>query len=150
MSIIFPSSPTTGQTFSVGSKIWRWSGQVWDSISGTFNPGGETIPLDDLSNYFDGGTTRFLPTYQGNKVDILDPFKLLLSINGIIQVIDFPDYVWQSPINKPGIQLDNEGFLKFSEPVAPGTSFNARLLDGVASTKTTIYPFKAIDILLGA
>lgn len=30
MSIAFPSSPTTGATYSVGGRTWRWTGSRWE------------------------------------------------------------------------------------------------------------------------
>jgi hypothetical protein len=37
MALSFPSSPTVGQTFTSGTKIWQWDGYAWNSISGTMN-----------------------------------------------------------------------------------------------------------------
>ena len=33
MAIDFPNSPTTGDTFSVGSKTWKWNGSLWVAVS---------------------------------------------------------------------------------------------------------------------
>jgi len=110
----------------------------------------EIIPLDDISNDFDGANTRFIPNYQGSQVTISNPFRLLLTINGIMQYIDSPDYVWMSGVPRRGFFVDYEGQLQFSEPVPPGSEFDARLMPGdVSTTRTRTYPFKALDILLG-
>jgi len=110
----------------------------------------EIIPLDDISNNFDGVNTRFIPNYQGSQVTISNPFRLLLTINGIMQYIDSPDYVWMSGVPRRGFFVDYEGQLQFSEPVPPGSEFDARLMPGdVSTTRTRTYPFKALDILLG-
>ncbi len=29
MPIDFPDSPTTGQTYTSGSRTWRWDGEKW-------------------------------------------------------------------------------------------------------------------------
>jgi hypothetical protein len=110
----------------------------------------EIIPLDDISSYFDDRETRFSPLYQGTLVSITNPLRLLLTINGIIQYVDFPDYVWMSGLPRRGFFVDSDGQLQFSEPVPAGSEFDARIMSGNATTtRTRIYPFKAVDILLG-
>lgn len=32
MAISFPSSPTTNQTYTVGTKTWIWNGYAWDLV----------------------------------------------------------------------------------------------------------------------
>lgn len=106
--------------------------------------------LDDVSKYFDGYTSRFLPTYQGVQQTLNNPFNLLITIDGIIQSVGYPDYVWQSPISKIGYRIDSDGYLAFPEAVPVGSTFQARLLPGaVVPTITNAYPFRATDILLG-
>jgi hypothetical protein len=110
----------------------------------------EIIPLDDLQPLFDGKENRFLPTYQSASIAITNPLKLMISINGIIQSVDFPETVWQSMMPRRGFRIDNEGYIAFAEPVPIGATFDARILAGPSTTtRTRIYPFKAIDIYLG-
>lgn len=110
----------------------------------------EITTIDDLSNYFNGFESRFKPTYQGIPVTLQNPFNLLLTIDGIIQSVGYPDYVWQSVMPRVGFRIDNDGYIAFPEPIPPGSSFDARVLVGSDVTKQTkIYPFKAMDIVLG-
>jgi hypothetical protein len=110
----------------------------------------EIIPLDDIRGQFNDLDSRFMPTYQGIAQSITNPLRLQLAINGIIQYVDFPDYVWQSPLPREGFQIDNDGYIAFSEVVPSGSSFNANILPGPNTiTKTRQYPFKAVDILIG-
>jgi len=110
----------------------------------------EIVPLDDISNLFDGVEQRFLLSYQSASVLVTNPLKLQVSINGIIQSVDFPETVWQSMMPRTGIRIDNEGYLVFPAPVPPGATFNAIISSGPSTTtRTRIYPFKAIDISLG-
>lgn len=110
----------------------------------------EITTIDDLSNYFNGFESRFKPTYQGIPVTLQNPFNLLLSIDGIIQSVGYPDYVWQSVMPRVGFRIDNDGYIAFPEPIPPGSGFDARVLVGSNVTKQTkIYPFKAMDIVLG-
>jgi hypothetical protein len=148
MPINFPASPTLNQTYTYGSKTWQWNGYAWDIVGLSFDS--EIIPLDDISNQFDGQQIRFMPTYQGSQVTISNPFRLLLTINGIMQYIDSPDYVWMSGVPRRGLFVDNDGYLQFSEAVPAGSEFDARLMPGaVTTTRTRTYPFKALDIVLG-
>jgi hypothetical protein len=110
----------------------------------------DIVPLDDISNYFDGTETRFVPAYQGTQVSILNPLSLLLTINGIIQYVNNPEYVWMSGLPQRGFFVDSDGQLQFSEAVPAGSEFDARIMSGnVATTRTRVYPFKPLDILLG-
>ena len=110
----------------------------------------EITTIDDLSNYFNGYNSRFLPTYQGFPVTLQNPFNLLLTIDGIIQSVGSPDYVWQSVMPRVGFRIDNDGYIAFPEPIPVGSSFDARVLVGSATTtQTKVYPFKAMDIVLG-
>jgi hypothetical protein len=110
----------------------------------------EIRTIDDLSNYFNGYNSRFLPTYQGFPVTLQNPFNLLLTIDGIIQSVGSPDYVWQSVMPRVGFRIDNDGYIAFPEAIPVGSSFDARILVGSAiTTQTKAYPFKAMDIVLG-
>jgi hypothetical protein len=114
------------------------------------NQAPEIIPIDDISNYFDGTATRFAPLYQGEQVSILNPLRLLLTINGIIQYVDFPEYVWMSGVPRRGFFVDSDGYLQFSESVPAGSEFDGRVMSGsTTTTRTRVYPFRALDILLG-
>jgi hypothetical protein len=147
MAIDFPSNPTLNAEYSSGSKVWYWTGSAWKVKVKDF---AEIIPLDNIESQFDGFTSRFIPTYQGIVQTISNPFRLLLAINGIIQIVRSAEYVWQSPIAPTGITVDNDGYIVFPEAVPAGSEFNARLMAGpITTTSTTTYPFKALDIILG-
>ena len=148
MAINFPNSPTVNQEYNNGSKIWYWTGSYWKvKLSSIPN----IIPLDDLSGKFNGFDSRFIPKYQGITQTISNPLRLLLTINGIIQRVSFPEYVWGSLFSRDGFMVDSDGYLAFSEPVPAGSKFDARIMVGPETNSlTTIYPFKAIDILIGA
>ncbi len=139
---------------SVNTQEWQdLNGNVVASISATGSLNGtgfEIYPLDDISIYFNGIEKRFLPRYQGIQITPVNPFRLLLMINGIIQSVDTPEVVWLSMLPKYGFYVDSDGYMAFHEQVPAGFSFEARLLPGAATTTVTKnYPFKAADILLG-
>lgn len=100
---------------------------------------------------FDGRTTRFLPTYLGTPLNIDHPLRLLLSINGIIQIVaEKPNATWLSGMAIFGYYIDNDGYIVLPEPPEPGSYFEARLFPGVdLQARPPTYPFKAIDIYLG-
>ncbi len=149
-----PTSTSVSNEITIGnSSINRFRvpglGIDW-TPSNVPSPPQDIIPLDDLTNEFNGTSNRFVPKYQGSQVTISNPYRLLLTINGIIQYIDSPDYVWMSGISRRGFFVDNDGQLQFSEAVPAGSEFDARLMPGsVTTTRTRTYPFKALDILLG-
>jgi hypothetical protein len=151
--IVLP--PGTGNT----ADLQQW----WDGSNNTLakvdNLGNITapnlqldiLPIDNLTYKFDGIENRFLLTYQGLAQTILNPFRLLITLNGIIQSVSLPEYVWGTPFSYDGLMLDSDGFMSFSEVPPIGTNFVGRIEAGFArSTTTYSYPFKAMDILLGA
>ena len=114
-------------------------------------PETEITPLDDMSAYFNGVTNRFQATYQGAALTINNPFRLMVSVNGVNQTVNTPDYVWQSAIPYDGFFLDSAGFVTFSDIPQPGYTFDGRVMAGAATTtRTKNYPFRAVDMLIGA
>jgi hypothetical protein len=106
--------------------------------------------IDDLANYFNDLNSRFLPTYQGATIELKNPFNLLLTIDGIIQSVGYPDYVWQSVMPRVGFRIDNDGYIAFPEAIPAGSTFDGRILVGSAETQQTkVYPFRPMDIVLG-
>lgn len=107
--------------------------------------------LDDISPLFDGLEDRFPITYQGEPLQVDNPFRLLVYIDGIIQDVYTEEYVWQSPFERNGIFVDSDGYLHFSTIPPAGAVFSGRLMPGQnTTTQTTNYPFRPIDIMLGA
>jgi hypothetical protein len=142
------------QSTTTNTQEWQnTSGETVLSVNNTGNFSGsgfDILPLDDISPYFNGIENRFTPTYQGTQITPLNGFRLFITINGIIQSVDTPDYVWQSMLPKYGFFVDSDGFIAFYDQVPQGSTFDARLVPGSSTTTVTrTYPFKAADILLG-
>lgn len=111
----------------------------------------KTYQLDDISALFDAETTVFFLKNEGSQVNILNPFRLLLSIDGIIQSVYTKEIFWQSMFPQTGFTANSDGSIEFSEPPGFGSTFDAKLLPGdYTTTKTKTYPFRAVDIALGA
>lgn len=113
--------------------------------------GSDIYPLDDISVYFDGSESRFQLTYDGEVFIPQNPYKLLITINGILQILGNQEKHWLSLIPSDGYFFDNDGFVQFGEPVPVGSKFEARYMSGPESqsAKKSIYPFRAVDIQLG-
>jgi hypothetical protein len=113
--------------------------------------GSDIFPLDDISVFFDGSTSRFQLTYDGDVFIPQNPYKLLITINGILQILGNQEKHWLSLIPSDGYFFDNDGFVQFGEPVPVGSKFEARYMSGPESqtAKKSIYPFRAVDIQLG-
>lgn len=112
----------------------------------------QVTQLDDISPLFDGIETRFPITYQGETFEVLNPFRLLIYIDGVLQTIYTEEYVWQSPYpKKTDVFVDSDGYLQFSTIPPYGATFSGRLMTGQeTTTQTTNYPYRPTDILLGA
>ena len=151
------SARVTVKSASATSNVQEWLNTSNETVA-AINTAGyvsgtafDIYPLDDISIYFDGIERRFIPRYRGTQITPLNPFRLLVSVNGIIQSVDTPDYVWQSMLPRYGFFVDSDGYIAFHESVAQGSTFDARLMPGSGTTTVTRnYPFKAADILLGA
>lgn len=42
MAIDFPTTPTTGDTYTYAGKTWTWSGELWQANSTPMGPTGPT------------------------------------------------------------------------------------------------------------
>jgi len=110
----------------------------------------DIIPLDDLRYIFDGVTSRFEPRFQGTKVNLYNPLRLMINLNGTVQTPSYPDYVWQSMLPLDGFILDSDGWIAFTQVPPAGSTFDGRVMLGPnVNTIGKAYPFKAVDILLG-
>jgi hypothetical protein len=167
MPIDFPNTPTPGQVYTYGSRTWTWTGYGWQATTTTLGPQGlqglqgvqgtssavsEIQLLDSLSNQFDGSETRFLLTYNGDPVTVSNSLRLLVSLNGIVQIVKNSFVTWDNPLAPTnGIRVDDDGYLVFLTPPAAGALFEGRVLVGpTTTTLTTTYPFAATDLLMGA
>jgi hypothetical protein len=74
-----------------------------------------------------------------------------LSVNGIIQSISLPEYVWGTPFTMDGFMVDSDGYIAFSEVPPAGSTFFGTIQAGpTTQSSNNTYPFRAMDILLGA
>lgn len=109
-----------------------------------------TFQLDDLSNDFTGRKNNFVLKYRGERVKLKNAFRLLISLNGIIQGVRFPEYVFMSPVvlNK-GFWTDGFGNLLFDTNPKKGSTFFGTIMAGDTVGENYNYPFRALDIILG-
>lgn len=110
----------------------------------------DIIPLDDLRYIFDDIESRFEPRFQGEKVNLYNPLRLMINLNGVVQTPSYPEYVWQSMLPLDGFMLDSDGWIAFTQVPPAGSTFDGRVMLGPnVNTIGKAYPFKAMDILLG-
>ena len=120
-----------------------------ETFGGTFM---QITQLDDISALFDGIENRFPITSQGEAIEVGNPFRLLIYVNGVLQQIYTEEYVWQAPYPKKlDVFVDSDGYLSFSTIPPVGATFSGRIMTGQeTTTQTTNYPYRPTDILLGA
>lgn len=139
------------------SNLQEWQDSAQNTLASVSPTGAITAtnmdiaPLDTLANEFNGVFNRFLPRYAGSTITVSNPFRLLVAINGIIQSVYTPEFTWQGLLPRDGFYVDSDGYLFLSEAPVAGSTFDGRLLAGQeTTTKTTNYPFRAVDLLIGA
>lgn len=109
--------------------------------------------LDDSSSFFasDGLQNTIIPRFNGERVSINNPFKLLITVNGVIQsafVYD-KEYVWKSDvlIANDGYTIDYDGNVKFSEAIPQNADIVMKTVSGANKVTVRNYPFKPLDIM---
>jgi len=112
----------------------------------------ESYELDDISFLTDGFKNTFPLTFNYQSVNITNPFKLLVTVNGIIQSafinnLDDPSLLGLTD----GYTIDYDGNIKFSESLPSATKVVIRVIPGsVTQTKIKYYPLSPSSILLGS
>lgn len=109
-----------------------------------------TFQLDDISDQFNGRKNIFTLRYRGERVNLKNAFRLLINLNGIIQGVRFPEYVYLNPVvlNK-GFWTDGAGNLLFDTNPKRGSTFFGTVMAGDTVGENYNYPFRALDIILG-
>jgi hypothetical protein len=111
----------------------------------------DIIEFDEISSQFDNYASRFVLNFNTQAQTVLNPYRLLVIVNGIIQSVSFPDYVSHSPLQKNGFYIDYEGYIVFAEAPPVGSVCNIRLMSGPTTNAVgKVYPLKPANILLGA
>lgn len=124
------------------------------NVSGTINNSSinDLYELDDVSGGCNGLRNTFSPTFNYTKVSITDPFKLLITVNGILQSAfkNNSDYVFNSQClaSKDGYTIDYSGNIKFTESVPIGSQIVIKTTSGSTRSSTRYYPFSPLDIVL--
>lgn len=109
----------------------------------------QITPLDDMSFYFDGVEDTFEPQYNGVKEEILNPYRVLLTINGLVQTPNFPDYVNLPPIFPEGFVLNTDGTFTFTPIPQSGDTFDARVMPGAIENEKRRQYFEPLNLLMG-
>jgi hypothetical protein len=111
----------------------------------------DIVEFDNIASLFDNYKSRFLLSFNTETQSVLNPYRLIVLVNGIIQSVSFPDYVSHSPLQKDGFYIDYEGYIVFAEAPPVGSVCNIRLMSGPTTNAVSkIYPLKPANILLGA
>jgi hypothetical protein len=110
---------------------------------------GDLYELDSISPA--GGENTYTPTFNYETVSVTDPFKLLITVNGIIQstYVHNTEYVHNNYLlaSKTGYTIDYDGKIKFTEALPEGSEVVIKTTTGTTKSTTRRYPFNALDIL---
>jgi DUF4097 and DUF4098 domain-containing protein YvlB len=108
--------------------------------------------LDDISSAVnvDGVSNTFTPSFNYTPVSIPTPFKLLITVNGVLQsaYVYNSEYVWQSNLlcANDGYTLDQDGNIKFTEALPMNTQVVIKTASGGIKSIARKYPFKPLDL----
>ena len=112
---------------------------------------GDLYELDDISYATNDNKNTFTPTYNYNTVSVENPFKLLITINGVLQsaYIHNVEYVWNNNLlcTNDGYTIDYDGNIKFTEPLPVGTQVVIKTAVGSDVPLPRKYPFKPLDVM---
>jgi hypothetical protein len=130
-------------TFVFGGGIQNANGNIVEDL----------YELDDASSFFasDGLQNTIIPKFNNETVSISNPFKLLITVNGVLQsafVYD-KEYVWKSDVlaSNDGYTVDYDGNVKFTETIPQQSQIVMKTVSGANKATVRNYPFKPLDII---
>lgn len=136
---------TTSKTLSVLNTLTLTAPA--DNTIVTFD---EVYQLDNVSVVDDIENT-FSLSHNYQAVTITDPFKLLVSVNGVIQsaYLYNKEYVFLTNFLNPsgGYTVDYDNKIKFNKSISTSDSIFIRTLTGLTKSTAKLYPFTANDIM---
>ena len=151
----------TGSTITVGSgstiimdRFNNLDNVVATSFKGdgsklTGIPVGDLYELDQINPA--GGENTYTPTFNYETVAVSDPFRLLITVDGIMQsaYVHNTEYVFNNSllVSRSGYTIDYDGKIKFTEALAEGSEVMIKTTAGTTKSTTRRYPFTALDIL---
>ena len=143
----FSRAPLPAENALAANKTYVDS-EIAYYLSGGFP---DIIPVDQIQDQLDGTERRFILQFNGELIPVANPLRLLIAVNGIIQSVGYPEYVFMSFLPEThGFWIDNEGYVVFTETPPAGSTFDGRVISGpTVNTKEKKYPFRGIDILMG-
>jgi hypothetical protein len=125
MPLTFPSSPTNGQTYVVGSRTWTWNGSIWE-----FNNSAIGVSSVGESEIINGSVTqaKLASTVSGITICTSStrpgsPFEgqMIYETNTDILAI-WNGSAWKSVASTNGATFDSTG--RMTNPVQPAFRYN--------------------------
>jgi len=120
-----------------------------DGSSLTGIPVGDLYELDQISPA--GGENTYTPTFNYDTVSVTDPFRLLITIDGILQsaYVHNTEYVFNNSLltSRTGYTIDYDGRIKFTESLSEGSEVMIKTTAGTTKSTARRYPFNALDVL---
>ena len=112
-------------------------------------PVGDLYELDQISPA--GGENTYTPSFNYDTVAVSDPFRLLISVNGIMQsaYVHNTEYVFNNSLlaSRTGYTIDYDSKIKFTKALPEGSEVMIKTTAGTTKSIARKYPFNALDIL---